>query len=628
VWQYLLAGVSLALLAASLFYSLKGSREFREQGSADGEATLLEIRDAAEEKYDQALRRAVRGWLTAAINRSLKQLYGVTLPALDPEGLAEINGLDHEVPTAARVDLAKRLERMPGGSIGIAGPRGAGKTTLIHQITGAGSNRYAVVGAVVDAPVEYDAREFVLHVFAKLCETVLGEDRVAELRGWKRAWRPRPGLRGGRDDLPYPPLLGPIVALIGLFALLAIAHAEGSMEAADLKPWAIALTATGGFLTYVSLVLSPSATINFVRSLVPRRAEPGNPRATAELRLRQIWFQQSFSSGWSGSLKLPLGVQAGAEKSRQLAENQLSFPDVVGLYREFVGLLTARGQVRIGIDELDKMDDQTARRFLNEIKVIFRALDCFYLVSVSEDAMSYFERRGLSFRDVFDSSFDEIVRVGYLDFDAIQGLLRKRVVGMPVQFAGICHILGGGLPRDVIRVARELSEQETNTDLGNVAAALFATHLNSKREAARVAIRRLASPKRALLLSRWLRSLPDDADVQAVVERCRLFPIEFVAPLGPLPANDPEQAKDREEAMGIALEVVTFAYFGVTLAEFMHALGTPRQGQLAADRGYFDDLAEARQAFTVNPGEAWEMISAFRSDHLDAGPVDFPLANA
>ncbi len=627
-WKSLPAGVSLALLAASIVFVRRGSRAFREQGSADSAATLLEVSDAAEAKYDQALRRAVRGWLTAAINRSLEQLYGVTLPELNPEGLAEIDGLDREVPTAARVDLGKRLERMPGGSIGIAGPRGAGKTTLIRQMTGAGSSRYAVVGVVVDAPVEYDAREFVLHVFAKLCETVLGPDRVAELRGWKLSWRPRPGGRIVWGSLPYPPVLGPIVTLIGLFALVAIAHSEGNIKAADLRPWAIALTAAGGLLTYVSLISGRSAAIDFVRSLVRRQAEPGNPVATAELRLQQIWFQQSFSSGWSGALKLPLGVQAGAEKSRQLAENQLSFPDVVGLYREFVGLLTARGQVRVGIDELDKMDDQTARRFLNEIKVIFRASDCFYLVSVSEDAMSYFERRGLSFRDVFDSSFDEIIRVGYLDFDAIQGLLRKRVVGMPVQFAGICHILGGGLPRDVIRVARELNEQPTNTSLGNVAAALFTTHLESKREAAEVAIRRLASPKRALLLSRWLRNLPDDPDVQAVLKRCMRFPVEFVAPLGAPPADDPGQTRDHEEVMGIALEVISFAYFGVTLVEFMQTLGTPEQGKRAAERGYFDDLAKARQAFSVNPGEAWEKISAFREGRLDPGPVDFPLANA
>jgi hypothetical protein len=394
-----------------------------------------------------------------------------------------------------------------------------------------------------------------------------------------------------------------------------------------LRPWAIALTVAGAILTYVSLILSPSA-IAFVRSVVLRQAEPGNPSAMAELRLRQIWFQQSFSSGWSGSLKLPLGVQAGAEKSQQLAENQLSFPDVVDLYRQFISLLTARGQVRVGIDELDKMDDRTARRFLNEIKVIFRAADCFYLVSVSEDAMSYFERRGLSFRDVFDSSFDEIVRVDYLDFDAIQGLLRKRVVGMPVQFAGICHILGGGLPRDVIRVARELSEQPTNTSLGDVAIALFATHLDSKREAAEVATRRLTSPKRGLVLSSWLRNLPEAPDTQAVLERCGQFQDEFAAGLGDPPTDDPEQAKDHEEAMGIALEVITFAYFGVTLVGFMHALGTPRLGQQAAERGYFDDLAKARQAFSVNPGEAWEAISAFRDARLDSGRVDFPLANA
>ena len=66
-------------------------------------------------------------------------------------------------------------------------------------------------------------------------------------------------------------------------------------------------------------------------------------------------------------------------------------------------LLTAeRGPVIIGIDELDKMSEEDARQFPNDIKTVFGQRDCYYLVSVSEDAMSAFERRGMRFRDVFE----------------------------------------------------------------------------------------------------------------------------------------------------------------------------------------------------------------------------------
>jgi hypothetical protein len=84
-------------------------------------------------------------------------------------------------------------------------------------------------------------------------------------------------------------------------------------------------------------------------------------------------------------------------------------------------------QVRIGIDELDKIDSvHDAGRFLNEIKVLFGIPHCFFLVSLSEDAMSQFERRGLPMRDVFDSSFDDVVRVGPLDASRSVALLRER----------------------------------------------------------------------------------------------------------------------------------------------------------------------------------------------------------
>jgi hypothetical protein len=84
-------------------------------------------------------------------------------------------------------------------------------------------------------------------------------------------------------------------------------------------------------------------------------------------------------------------------------------------FRGYVRGLTERHYLVIGIDELDKMEsDQTARQFLNDIKGVFGVRNCFYLVSMSEDAMSSFERRGLPFRDVFDSSFDAIQRVAYL----------------------------------------------------------------------------------------------------------------------------------------------------------------------------------------------------------------------
>jgi hypothetical protein len=78
----------------------------------------------------------------------------------------------------------------------------------------------------------------------------------------------------------------------------------------------------------------------------------------AHLQLSNIRFQQSFTSGWSGSLKLPVTLE-GSMKSYK--------------------------QVLICIDELDKLEsDEAAQRFLNGIKSVFNQTRCSYLVSVSE----------------------------------------------------------------------------------------------------------------------------------------------------------------------------------------------------------------------------------------------------
>jgi hypothetical protein len=104
-------------------------------------------------------------------------------------------------------DVYERLEDMirerHEGSFGIAGPRGVGKSTLINffattqGIRGRDSKTVLVtedepnelatgepsrLGVVVSAPVAYDAREFVLHLYAELCKRVLG---VAAVR-WRR----------------------------------------------------------------------------------------------------------------------------------------------------------------------------------------------------------------------------------------------------------------------------------------------------------------------------------------------------------------------------------------------------------------------------------------------------------
>src|SRR5204863_10221347 len=166
----------------------------------------------------------------------------------------------------------------------------------------------------------------------------------------------------------------------------------------------------------------------FVFSLLPRRFRPIPPApkpdplivVAARRHLENIKFQHSYSSGWGGSLKLP-GIEAQLNEARSFAENQRTMPQIVDDFHEFFKLMSPEDLVLIGIDELDKMEsDDDVRTFLNAIKALFRIPRCFYLVSVSETAISSFERRGLPLRDVLDSTFDTIVYVDYLKLPATE----------------------------------------------------------------------------------------------------------------------------------------------------------------------------------------------------------------
>jgi len=137
------AGIVMAALLGIFVEGITGDPNgdpARFAGSDEPTASLRERRHAAEREYDTVLRRAVRVWLSEKANVVLGDVYEAELPDLNPTGLAEVDDPEREVPTEASDELEHLIERMPAGSIGIAGPRGAGKTTVLRRVTGEGES--------------------------------------------------------------------------------------------------------------------------------------------------------------------------------------------------------------------------------------------------------------------------------------------------------------------------------------------------------------------------------------------------------------------------------------------------------------------------------------------------------
>ena len=339
-----------------------------------------------------------------------------------------------------------------------------------------------VLSVLTSAPVEYEARDFILHIFASVCERTLNK------KG-KRIQAPSGYIDTLQEPLIKTPftnlllsLLTPMNGLISFLTGLSLTVlslyiprelvATGQITyitALGINPWT--LLQWGIFFTVFGLLLLFKIPKRIIKRFDEQREkERARERYKSEHRpkeiseeaqqwLNRIKFQQSYSSGWSGSLKFPIAVEGGVNATTSLSQNQLSLPEIIAGYRDFLELVSREYMVVIGIDELDKLQsDEKANRFLNEIKAIFGVKNCFYLISVSESAMSTFERRGLPFRNVFDSSFDDIIYVDYLSIEAAEKLIKRRVIGMPIPFVYFCYCMSGGLARDLIRTSRDLLE--------------------------------------------------------------------------------------------------------------------------------------------------------------------------
>jgi Kef-type K+ transport system membrane component KefB len=595
------------------------------------------------------------------------------------------------VRTPAYANLMFMLENLTGGAIGVAGPRGAGKSTLLQWVCDDRQTRLGnrdVLTVLTAAPVDYQTRDFLLHLFASLCHRTI--ERLApgyERTDWKR--HVAPALASGAEvwralfTAALTALLaGAIVWSIGVAWAIGRAYGPAAVPAGSpvaaaaaagaAPPQRLSVAAELG-LTPASLlgaslallcgggVALVAVTIRAHRTM-PARAPAANPspagdaprrfelpwrrllRWHASIRraltpqadalppsdivqealnwLQEIKFQQSYTLGWTGALKMPLGVEGSLTQARSLAQQQLTLPELVDAYKRFLAKVAARDTVVIGIDELDKIEsDEKAQRFLNDIKVVFGVYNVFFLVSVSENAMSQFERRGLPFRDAFDSAFDDVVIVDHLRFTQSRRLLEERIVALPVQFQALCHVMSAGLARELVRTLRDLVRAakdaggNTPVALDDVARRLVEAEIGAKVAAFRTLAERLPpSPDRAALLLQVHRIASVAPTAAALYDSHRaLLPRAparrrwFRAAPAPQPAQD-------ATVLALNEELATYLQFlAAVVCIFTSRLDEAATRQ-ADDRGAFDELAAARRAQSINQSLARSLVDKVLGD--------------
>jgi len=462
-------------------------------------------------------------------------------------GLSQVFSSEYEVPTAAMAELGASMAAMSGGSIGLAGPRGAGKSVLLRSFAAGRQpleNRAKTIGVVVDAPVRYNTREFVLHLFERVCREAGGEDD---------------------DNHAVPRTL-----------------ARALLE----HRWLRRPIASPGGSTPVQRLAGDHLDI--------------------------IVFERTFTVGGGVALDARFAKLTGDVKS-QLARVPWSLPQLITTFRGFLEILAREHVVVIGIDELDKLESgEDARSFVNDIKGVFGVSNCFFLVSISEDAMSSFERRGQPVRDVFDSAFDHVVRVPPLTHAECERVLRRRVIGMGAPFAAACTTMSGGVPRDVIRFARRLmltAAAQDDDELSTLLPEVLAAETGAKARAGLIVAARHSDIGASADIVRWLRELEAGAPAPAA---CDQYFTHVRPRLEPDQRDDDAATAGRRELRALAAETSAWLYHVDTVAQlFSEHYDEARHRELTAD-GTIDRLAAARHDLTLGADASWSATSCVR----------------
>lgn len=162
-----LAAIALVLLGAVLLFGIVGRRMIPAKLANDDW-----------EQADRAAREELRSRVLLPHIRALYDnalpSYETALPQAEADGFSQVFDPIWEVPTASTARLHAAITAIPGGSIGIAGPRGVGKTTLLDSFcVGTSFRGGETLRVKVSAPVEYSPREFLLHLYAKVCRAVV-----------------------------------------------------------------------------------------------------------------------------------------------------------------------------------------------------------------------------------------------------------------------------------------------------------------------------------------------------------------------------------------------------------------------------------------------------------------------
>jgi hypothetical protein len=501
------SGSNVFGLFIAILRVIPGIRKVLRRLLFDPVKTLAPWRPALYEAYLQR-ERSRRNWdkvKSAKDGTGERFASALVIPAGGTPGLSAVTDVAVVTPTSARDQLRDKIVRMASGCVGVSGLRGAGKTTLIRDFC---AHRYGTprnlpkneseptplpgLRFVVDAPQRFHAQDFLVYLYSSLCQVVLTDVRF--------------NTRAAKGRVLNAILLTRRIQLRDLLGTLAgsglAVLAVGLIYQAARGPWPMPpwhdpffWEVTGAVACLVGFLLAVGwrarQALREVRQVVDLPAE------TRE-RLRRLHYQRTDSVSRGGTVAGPFGIGVNVGDSRSLTENLLSMPELIGDYRDFVERVVAalveaeqdqrrRARQRegiaepdamdeaaatpdvrliIGIDAMDQIDDPVeAGKSLDELAAVFGTPNCVYLLSVQPATLAAVDQRTVPLKTSSAGLFDEMVWVDALRLPEAARIMDGRVTGMPAAFIGLCYALSGGLPRELLRVARAVCGVKVTPDM-------------------------------------------------------------------------------------------------------------------------------------------------------------------
>jgi hypothetical protein len=341
------------------------------------------------------------------------------------------------VSHATWIELVRILNGQGGGSYGLSGPRGAGKSWMMGEAIHWAESQQGL-GVWFPSPSEYEATAF-LAALSDVTATRFEHDydrrtgRTTRLA--KRRLRKRIG--GALGLLIVGGIVVPNLAAGSIYA---------PFLATSLGPLAVSV-AVAVWLAFRAL-----------SQLREDRSPAGRVRHAAEELRQQVRFivttKESSEFGGDAS-QFGLTARLRRAREQQLVERPATLSSLIHNFRAFAESVAdvMGGPVVIAVDELDKMSDPAkVAGLLRDIKGVFEIPGVYFLVSLSDEAARSLSLGALRTRDEFNSSFYTVLTMPPLSPQQTLELLRRRDEHFDEQLAKAFGVLSGGIPREIVRL--------------------------------------------------------------------------------------------------------------------------------------------------------------------------------